>query len=45
MLLPRAGTDTSGMHRSPVYVRHGPERTLLGQIIEEFLHELRTHLA
>jgi len=31
MLLPPAGTDASGVSRSPVYVRHRPEgRWILG---------------
>lgn len=37
MLLPPAGTDASAVAEAPVYVRHRPERTLLQQIVEEYL--------
>lgn len=45
MLLPPAGTDASAVAGAPVYVRHRPERTLLYQIVEEYLPEFRAHLA
>jgi ribosomal protein S27E len=44
MLLPPAGTDASAVAGAPVYVRHRPERTLLYQIVEEYLPEFRAHL-
>jgi len=45
MLLPPAGTDAGGVGKSPICVRHRPERTLLYQIIEEYLPEFRANLA
>jgi len=45
MLLPPAGMDARGVPGASVYMRHRPERTLLYQIVEEYLPDFRAHLA
>ena len=45
MLLPPAVTDASAVAGEPVYACHRRERTLLYQIVGEYLSEFRARLA